>query len=101
MNKKQILKLLDKIDKETEKYRTYSIKDFMNDDKFRICVDARFFKELEYNVEHSRKRKPFKSVEKFMEEAVYDYDMQGFYYWIPYDHPPHGFTSPAWRMMNL
>jgi len=101
MNKKQILRLLDRIDKETEKYRIHSIKDFINDDKFRICIDAKFFKEVEYYVEGSRKRKPFKSIEKFMKEAVYDYDGQGFYYWIPYDNPPKGFTSPTWRMMNL
>jgi hypothetical protein len=38
---------------------------------------------------------------KLMEMAIYDLDMRGEYYWIPYASPPRGVTTPAMRLMEL
>jgi hypothetical protein len=38
---------------------------------------------------------------KLMEMSVYDQDMGGEYYWIPYASPPRGVTTPAMRLMEL
>ena len=38
---------------------------------------------------------------KLMELAVYDYDMGGEYYWIPYASPPREVTTPSMRLMAL
>jgi len=35
---------------------------------------------------------------RLMELAVYDYDMAGGYYWIPYASPPRGVMTPAMRL---
>jgi len=35
---------------------------------------------------------------RLMELAIYDYDMRGEYYWIPYSEPPKGVTTPAMRL---
>ena len=33
--------------------------------------------------------------------SIYDYDMKGGYYWIPYSPPPRGVTTPAIRLMAM
>ncbi len=38
---------------------------------------------------------------KLLEMAIYDYDMRGEYYWVPYASPPRGVTTPAIRLMQL
>jgi len=38
---------------------------------------------------------------KLLRLAVYDYDMNGEYYWIPYSTPPKGVTTPAVRLMAM
>jgi len=38
---------------------------------------------------------------RLMEMSVYDYDMEGEYYWIPYASPPKGVTTPSLRLMAL
>ena len=38
---------------------------------------------------------------KLLQEAVYDLDFRGGYYWIPYSDPPKGVTTPALRLMRL
>jgi len=38
---------------------------------------------------------------KLMELAIYDQDMAGGYYWIPYASPPRGVMTPAVRLMTL
>ena len=38
---------------------------------------------------------------KLLQEAVYDIDSRGGYYWIAYDDPPRGVVTPALRLMRL
>jgi len=38
---------------------------------------------------------------KLLEMAIYDYDMGGEYYWIPYASPPREVTTPSMRLMVL
>jgi len=38
---------------------------------------------------------------KLLEMAVYDFDGQGAYYWIPLSEPPKGVITPALRLMAL
>jgi len=38
---------------------------------------------------------------RLMELAIYDYDMGGEYYWIPYASPPREVTTPSMRLMAL
>jgi hypothetical protein len=38
---------------------------------------------------------------KLLEMAIYDYDMGGEYYWIPYASPPREVTTPSMRLMAL
>ena len=38
---------------------------------------------------------------KLMEISVYDYDMNGGYYWVFLSDPPIGVTTPAIRLMQL
>ena len=102
MKREELLKLIQDIDKETEGYAPYPIKYFLKDDGFRISVSESFFDSIYDSLEYFKeKNKKFKNVEKFMKLAFYDYDMHGFYYWIPYDNPQRVFTSPAWRIVNL
>jgi len=38
---------------------------------------------------------------KLLSLSIYDYDMKGGYYWIPYASPPREVTTPAMRLMQL
>ena len=38
---------------------------------------------------------------KLLELSVYDYDMNGGYYWVPLSDPPRGVMTPATRLMQL
>jgi hypothetical protein len=38
---------------------------------------------------------------KLLEMAIFDLDMEGGYYWIPYSPPPKGVVTPAIRLMEL
>jgi hypothetical protein len=38
---------------------------------------------------------------KLLQMAIFDRDFEGEYYWIPYDNPPAGYTSPALRLQTL
>ena len=38
---------------------------------------------------------------RLMELAIYDLDMRGEYYWIPYSSPPRGVTTPSMRLMAM
>ncbi|MCY0880954.1 MAG: hypothetical protein OWS74_03080 [Firmicutes bacterium] len=41
------------------------------------------------------------SLAEFLRLAIYDLDFEGGYYWLPYDDPPSGVTTPAMRFMAL
>ncbi|MCY0880663.1 MAG: hypothetical protein OWS74_01590 [Firmicutes bacterium] len=43
----------------------------------------------------------FPALKELYSLAVYDLDFNGGYYWVQYDYPPDGVTTPAMRFMQL
>ena len=88
--KEEILKLVEAINASTKRIKKnlYPLEFF--DDGWRIVFD----RQLE-NFDF------LPSGRKLLQMAVYDLDMKGPYYWIPYSEPPKGVTTPALRLMRL
>jgi len=55
-----------------------------------------FAKSLEY-AEYQK----YSAGRKLLQMAIFDRDFAGEYYWIPYDFPPAGYTSPGLRLQML
>ena len=90
MSKKQILKLVEKVNQSKKRVKKglYPLEPI--DDEWRLV----FPKSLEqYTFIPSGK--------KLMELAVFDLDFQGGYYWIPISNPPKDVVTPALRLMRL
>ena len=89
-NKTEIIKLIRKINASKRRVREGLLPLTFSDDGWRIVLP----RALEYYDFLPAGR-------KLMEMSVYDYDMEGEYYWIPYSSPPSGVTTPAMRLMAL
>ena len=89
-NKKEIIKLIENVNKSKKRMQKGLYVLEYKDDGWRIV----FPKSLE-------KYTFLPSGKKLMEMAIYDIDFQGGYYWIPYQLPPNNVTTPAIRLMNL
>ena len=88
--REKIIKLVEAINASTKRIKRnlYPLEFF--DDGWRIV----FGKQLEdFNF--------LPSGRKLLEMAVYDIDMKGPYYWIPYSDPPRGVVTPALRLKQL
>jgi len=88
--KEEIIKLVEKVNssKMLAKKGLYPLE--FSDDGWRIV----FPKALEFYTFLLAGR-------KLMEEAVYDTDFQGGYYWIQYTDAPNGVTTPALKLRSL
>lgn len=88
--REKIIKLVETINASTKRIQKnlYPLEFF--DDGWRIVFD----RQLE-NFDF------LSSGRKLLEMAVYDLDMKGPYYWIPYSNPPRGTVTPALRLMRL
>ncbi len=89
-DKKQILKLIQKINQSKKRIQRNMYPIEYNDDGWRII----FPKSLE-------KYTFIPSGRKLLEMSIYDIDFNGGYYWVPYKEPPKGVVTPALRLMNL
>jgi hypothetical protein len=89
-NKKQILKLIQKVNQSKKRIQRGLYPLEIKDDGWRIVLP----KSLE-------KYTFIPAGKKLLEIAVFDIDFQGGYYWIPYAEPPSHITTPAIRLMNL
>ena len=88
--KEEILKLVKSINTSPRRLKRNLYPLEPSDDGWRIV----FPKSLElYNF--------CKEGRKLLQEAVYDIDSRGGYYWIAYDDPPRGVVTPALRLMRL
>ena len=89
-NRAGIIKLVHKVNQSKKRVRKGLLPLTFTDDGWRIILP----KALEfYDFLPSGRR--------LMELAIYDYDMRGEYYWIPYVSPPKGVTTPSMRLMAL
>jgi len=87
MQKTEIIKMIRRVNESKKRVREGLLPLTFKDDGWRIILP----KSLEfYDFLPSGRR--------LMELAIYDYDMRGEYYWIPYSEPPKGVTTPAIRL---
>ena len=90
INRAEIIKLVRKVNNSKRRVREGLLRLTFTDDGWRLV----FPKALEfYSFLPSGRR--------LMELAIYDYDMGGEYYWIPYASPPREVMTPALRLMAL
>jgi len=83
----KIIKLIERVNQSKRRVREGLLPLSYEDDGWRIVLP----KSLEfYSFLPSGRR--------LMELAIYDYDMAGGYYWIPYASPPRGVMTPAMRL---
>ncbi|MFP3307219.1 MAG: hypothetical protein RXN93_07785 [Thermocladium sp.] len=86
----KIIKLIERVNQSKRRVREGLLPLSYEDDGWRIVLP----KSLEfYSFLPSGRR--------LMELAIYDYDMGGEYYWIPYASPPREVTTPSMRLMAL
>jgi len=90
MNKKQIVKLVEKINKSKKRQKLGIFPLEFVDDGWRIILPSNLF---QYTF--------CKEGKILLENAVYDYDFYGDYYWIAYSTKPDNITTPAIRFSNL
>ncbi len=87
INRAGIIKLVHRVNQSKRRVREGLLRLTFTDDGWRIV----FPKSLEfYDFLPAGRR--------LMELAIYDYDMRGEYYWVPYASPPRGVTTPAMRL---
>ena len=90
MQKTKIIKMIRRVNESKKRVREGLLPLTFKDDGWRIILP----KSLEfYDFLPSGRR--------LMELAIYDLDMRGEYYWIPYASPPKGITTPSLRLMAL
>jgi hypothetical protein len=88
--KEEIIKLVQKVNESRRRIQRNMYPIEYNDDGWRIV----FPKALEFYDFCSAGR-------KLLEMAMYDFDFQDGYYWIPYKEPPKNVVTPAIRLMRL
>jgi len=91
MNKKEILKLIHEVNHKKPIGQIYPPLDY-DDEGWRVT----FGKSLEY-----QEYQKYSAGRKLLQAAIFDCDSAGGYYWIPYDFPPAGYTSPGLRLQML
>ena len=87
INKAGIIKLVHRVNQSKRRVREGLLPLTYKDDGWRVILP----KSLEFYSFLPAGR-------KLMELAIYDQDMAGGYYWIPYASPPRGVMTPAMRL---
>lgn len=95
--KEQIKQLIENVNRELSGVDLEPIQ--VVDDGWRYVIDAPEIDNVLEEVGDYLEEMP--ALKELVDSAVYDQDGQGFYYWIPYDQPPVGVTTPAMRFMVL
>ncbi len=87
IKKTEIIKLVRKVNNSKRRVREGLLRLTFTDDGWRLIfpTSLEFYDFLP-------------SGRKLLEMAIYDYDMEGGYYWVPYSSPPRGVMTPAMRL---
>jgi len=88
--KEQIIKLVEKVNESKKRMKLGLFPLEYTDDGWRIV----FPKSLEFYTFSKEGR-------RLLENAEYDLDFDGGYYWISYSNPPKGVTTPALKLRSL
>ncbi|CAH69392.1 hypothetical protein [Deltalipothrixvirus pozzuoliense] len=97
MEKEKIEEMIKEINEELDKLCLFPL-EFV-DGGWRYYVHANAINQIFDELEDDLSKVP--ALRKFLNIAIYDLDFNGGYYWIPYDEPPSGVTTPAMRFMAL
>jgi len=90
MNRKQILKLVEKVNKSKMRIKRNLYPLEFSDDGWRIILPSNLDQYIF-----------IKAGRKLLENAIFDIDFYGAYYWLAYADIPKGIVTPAIRFLDF